>query len=71
MYEELQKLIHSAPWRAFTVYLSDGRSFPVPTRGHVMLTKKATLHLQNDEGIVDIIGLRQISSVQLQEMADA
>lgn len=71
MYEELQQLIHSAPWRRFTVYLADGRSFPVPTQDHVMLTRKRTLHLQNDEGIVDIIGLGQISSVQLEEMAGA
>ena len=71
MYGELLQLIHSVPWRVFTVHLADGRSFPVPTRAHVMLTRKGTLHIQNDEGLVNIISPGQISSVQVEELAEA
>ena len=51
--------------------MTDQRKFPVPTRDRVLLTKMATLHVQNDEGPVDIINLRNVASVQLMEESAA
>jgi hypothetical protein len=72
MYEEIDKLIHAVPFRAFTVFLTDQRKFPVPTRDHVLPGKKgALLFIQDDAGLVDIISLRNIASARVVEDAAA
>ena len=67
MYDDLFLLIHKVPYRPFTVCLTDQRQIAVPTRDHVMLTKKGTLIVQDDKGLVDIISPGQIASVQFVE----
>ena len=67
MYEEIYKLIHNVPFRYFTVFVTDQRKFPVPTRDHIFLGKGGTVIVQDDAGVIDIISPQQIASVQLLE----
>jgi L-ribulose-5-phosphate 3-epimerase UlaE len=67
MHDELYKLIHNVPFRAFTVCLTDQRRFPVPSRDHIFLSKGGTVIIQDDLGVIDIISVRQISSIQIMD----
>jgi hypothetical protein len=69
MLEELRNRIRATPFIPFTVYVADGRSFPVPHPDHILATSRGLVAVENDEGLLDILPVLLVSGLRTQAAA--
>jgi hypothetical protein len=62
MNEQIRAQIEAKPIRKFSIEVTDGRSIDVPHSNHVIVGKFAVT-IEDDEGIVCILGYRNISGL--------
>ena len=60
MNEQVRAQIEAKPFRKFSIEVTDGRSIDVPRPDHVIVGKFAVT-IEDDEGVVRILGYRDIS----------
>ena len=65
--DEVRKAFNAQPFMPFTLYLADGRQFPVVSREFMALSPvgRTVAIYQPNEGMVDVIDLLLVTSLQL------
>ena len=66
MLEELRNRIKAMPFVPFIIYVADGRAFPVPHPGHILVTSRGLMVIENDQGLLDILPPLLVSGIQTQ-----
>jgi hypothetical protein len=62
MNEQIRARIEAKPFRKFSIEVTDGRSIDVPHPDYVIVGKFAVT-IEDDEGVVRILGYRNISGL--------
>jgi hypothetical protein len=62
MNEQIRAQIEAKPFRKFSIEVTDGRSIDVPRPDHVIVGKFAVT-IEDDGGVVRILGYRNISGL--------
>jgi hypothetical protein len=66
MLEEIRRLVSATPFQPFTLFLTDGRSFRVPTADHIFIYPSGLIGLEDDGGVVNFLRANQLTGVELQ-----
>ena len=69
MLEELRNRIKAVPFVPFSIFVTDGREFPVPHPGHILVTSKGLVVIENDAGLLDILPSLFLSGIRSQTSA--
>jgi hypothetical protein len=64
MNEQIRARIEAKPFRKFSIEVTDGRSIDVPHPDYVIVGKFAVT-IEDDEGVVRILGYRNISGLSV------
>ncbi len=69
MQEEIRKLIRATPFVPFTVFMTDGRSFGIPTSDHIFIYPSGLIGVEDDRRVVNLLPPFQVSGVEMQSSA--
>lgn len=64
MLEELRNRIKAIPFIPFSLFVADGREFPVPHPDHILVTSGGLVAIENDQGLLDILPIFHISGIR-------
>src|SRR5205085_11593410 len=62
--EELRNRIKAIPFIPFSLFVADGRQFPVPHPDHILVTSAGLVAIENDQGLLDILPILHIPGIQ-------
>ena len=64
--EQVRKAREKAPFKPFTIYLSDQRSFQIPHQDFVWVVPGGrTIGISDEAGVVEIVDLVHVTSLKL------
>lgn len=64
--DEVRRFFNAQPFKPFTLYLADGRRFPVTSREFMALSPLGrTVAVYQPDGMVDVIDLLLVTSLQV------
>jgi hypothetical protein len=69
MFEELRQRIKAVPFVPFSIFVADGREFPVPHPDHLLVTSRGLVVIENDEGLLDILPSLFLSGIRAKSSA--
>lgn len=70
--KELRSLREASPFRPFTIYLTDGRSFPIPHRDFVSQSPEGrTIIVYHTDGGLSILDLYLVTELKVQAPTDS
>ena len=71
MKEEIYRLLHARDFQPFTILMSDGEKYHVPTRDHAAVApgRGTFVVFFDDKSVGTFLPLRQISGVQTDQSA--
>lgn len=69
MHEEIRRLVRAAPFRPFTIFMTDGRSFGIPTSDHLSIMPSGLMVIEDDRQVVDLLPPEQVSGVERRPIA--
>jgi hypothetical protein len=64
MLEELRKWIRAVPFQPFQIGLSSGRVLKVPHPDHILVTSGGIVGVEDDAGLLDVVVVLHITSIQ-------
>jgi hypothetical protein len=64
MLEELRKWIRAVPFQPFQIELSSGRVLKVPHPDHILVTSGGIVGVEDDAGLLDVVAVLHITSIQ-------
>jgi hypothetical protein len=64
MHEEIRRLVRAAPFRPFTIFMTDGRSFGIPTSDHLSIMPSGLIVVEDDRQVVNLLPPEQVSGVE-------
>lgn len=69
MHEEIRRLMRAMPFAPFTIYMTDGRQFGVPTSDHVSIMPSGLIVVEDDKHVVNLLPSYQVAGVETQSQA--
>jgi hypothetical protein len=69
MQEQIRNLIRASPFRPFTIFMSDGRSFGVPTSDHASIMASGLIVVEDDKGAVNLLPPSQLAGIETRAAA--
>lgn len=69
MHDEIKRLMGASPFRPFTIFMTDGRSFGIPTSDHVSVMPSGLIVVEDDKRVVNLLPPFQVAGVETQSAA--
>ena len=69
MQEDIRKLMRATPFVPFTLFMTDGRSFGIPTSDHIFIYPSGLVVVEDDQRVVNLLPPSQIAGVESQAAA--
>jgi hypothetical protein len=66
VHEEIRQLVRAAPFRPFKIFMTDGRSFGIPTSDHLFILPSGLIVVEDDRQVVNLLPPEQVSGVERQ-----
>ena len=66
MREQIQRLLHTRPFKGFAIEVDSDLAYSIPTADHVLLASKAIV-IEDDSGWVDIVPYSAIRRIRAQQ----
>jgi hypothetical protein len=66
MREQIQRLLHTRPFKGFAVEIDSDLAYSIPTAEHVLLARNAIV-IEDDSGWVDIVPYTAIRRIRAQQ----
>ncbi len=68
--DEVAKLLGQIPFLPFTIEMSSGTHYSIPTRDHIYVGPKGSMVVvSNDRGLYNLLPILHITAVRSKEMA--
>jgi hypothetical protein len=64
MLEELRKWIRAVPFQPFQIELSSGCVLKVPHPDHILVTSGGIVGVEDDAGLLDVVAVLHVTSIQ-------
>ena len=69
MHEEIRRLMRAIPFVPFTLFMTDGRFFRIPTADHIFIYPSGLVVVEDDKRVVNLLPPSQIAGVESQSPA--
>lgn len=66
MQEDIRKLMRATPFVPFSLFMTDGRSFGIPTSDHIFIYPSGLIVVEADKGVVNLLPPSQVAGAETQ-----
>jgi hypothetical protein len=56
--------MRAVPFRPFAIFMTDGRSFKIPTSDHIFIYPSGLIGLEDDAGVVNLLPPEQVTGIE-------